>query len=102
MHPRATTLAPLFVAMATVALYAPFLQHAPVYLAHDDVFFGLQAHSIASTWRDLDGRFMPLYFHILKGYWAQPVLIYSTALFLKILPLSEATIRLPSVLVGAV
>src|SRR5262249_23027463 len=85
-------------------LYIPRLSDAPVYLAHDEVAFALQAHSIASTGRDLNGRVMPLYFSE-PGYSTgrDPISIYATALVLRFPPglrLSESTIRLPGVLVG--
>jgi 4-amino-4-deoxy-L-arabinose transferase-like glycosyltransferase len=90
-------------ALPVVSIYALYLQRSPVYLAHDEVFFALQAHSIASSGHDLNGRFLPLYFQIAAaGFWATPVTIYLTALFLKFLPVSDAVIRLPSVLVGLV
>jgi 4-amino-4-deoxy-L-arabinose transferase-like glycosyltransferase len=86
----------------TLGLYAAALDHSPIYLTHDEVVFALHAESIATTGRDRTGRFLPLYFQVLLDYWAQPVLIYVTALFLKVLPLTEASIRLPSAVVGAI
>src|SRR5713101_6835032 len=88
------------VGIAALVIYAPFLSYSPIYVAHDEVFFALQAHAIASSGHDLHGTAAPLYFPILRGYWAQPLLVYFTALFLKLLPFSEATIRLPTVIVG--
>lgn len=78
-------------------LYAPALQRAPIYLAHDEVIFALNAHQIATTGRDLMGRVFPLY---VGFFWATPLNIYLTAALLKVAPLSEAFIRLPTVLVG--
>jgi 4-amino-4-deoxy-L-arabinose transferase-like glycosyltransferase len=89
----------LLLAAATLALYAARLDYVPAHLAHDEVFFALHAHAIAATGRDLQGVAMPLYFPILNGYWAQPVIIYFTALFLKFLPISETVVRLPTVVV---
>jgi 4-amino-4-deoxy-L-arabinose transferase-like glycosyltransferase len=96
---RTTVTTALLLAFATLAVYAFRLDYVPAHLAHDEVFFALHAHAIASTGRDLQGVAMPLYFPILSGYWAQPILVYFTALFLKVLPLSETVIRLPTVLV---
>ena len=90
------------VGVAALVIYAPFLSYSPVYLPHDEMFFALQAHAIASSGHDLHGTAAPLYFPILRGYWAQPLLVYFTALFLKVLPLSETSIRLPTVIVGVV
>ena len=87
--------------LALVALYTSRLGDAPIYLAHDEVKFALQAQSIATTGRGLGGERLPVYFPEpeFKGG-RDPISIYLTALFLKILPLSEATVRLPSALVG--
>jgi 4-amino-4-deoxy-L-arabinose transferase-like glycosyltransferase len=97
----------LLVGLATVAiaavtaLYATRLQDGPVYLAHDEIKFALQAHAIATTGRDINGIVMPLFFGE-AGFSAgrDPVSIYLTALFLKFLPFSEWSVRLPSALVG--
>jgi hypothetical protein len=87
----------------TFALYASFLGYAPPGLHQHEVFFGLHAEAIAKTARDLDGRFLPLYFRIrLNGIdlWFHPVLVYATAPWLIVLPLSHAALRLPTALVG--
>ena len=84
-------------------MYAPYLGSAPVYLGQDEVFFGVTAHSIASTARDINGRFLPLYFQWpgrVPAVWFQPIPVYVMALFLKVLPLSEWSIRLPTLLFG--
>src|SRR5882762_8510494 len=95
----------LAIAAATSALYAWRLQDAPIYLSPDEAIISVDAYSLASTGRDVHGRFLPLYFQIqLPGEtrmgWFTPAIFYLSALFLKVLPLSEATIRLPTVLVG--
>ena len=104
MTPVVTALA---IAVATAALYAWRLQDAPIYLSPDEAIISVDAYSIASTARDVHGRFLPLFFQIqLPGEtrmgWFTPAIFYLSALFLKVLPLSEATIRLPAVLVGVV
>src|SRR4051812_37590294 len=80
------------------------LDRAPLFLTQDEAFFGITAHSIASTARDTSGHFLPLYFQwppaISTNIWFQPTLIYVTALFLKVLPLSAVSVRLPTVIVG--
>jgi 4-amino-4-deoxy-L-arabinose transferase-like glycosyltransferase len=97
----------------SAALYCFDLGRTPVYLAGDEANFGVQAHSIARSGRDLDGRFMPLFFHLtdplgdqdntdLNRRWYQPVLFYVIAVALRFLPLSEASIRLPTALIGGV
>ena len=88
-------------AAVTAAIYLPRLEVAPIYLANDEPKFALQARAIAASGHDLDGRFLPVYFSE-PGYAAgrDPVIIYLTAAFLKWLPFSEKTIRLPTALVG--
>ena len=99
--PLITAVAVLLLAVISVSLYARRLQYAPVYLASDEIKFALQARSIAETGRDLNGQFLPLYFSE-PGFSAgrDPISIYVTALFLKVLPFSETTIRLPTALVA--
>ena len=90
-------------AIAVFVLYRWQLDRAPVYLAHDEVFFGLQAQSVSLSGSDLNGRFLPLFFSD-RTYepGREPISIYLTALMLKMSPLSEQAIRLPTVLVGLV
>lgn len=85
---------------AVLILYLLFLSRTPVHLNQDELGFSLNAYSIAKTGFDENGRFFPLYFWHLGVMWSTPIIVYLTALILKIVPLSEATIRLPSVVVG--
>lgn len=81
-----------------VGLYAWQLDR--LYLVHDEVIYALNAHAIATTWRDLSGQFLPISFPVVGTFFATPMNIYFTALFLKGAPLSEVVVRLPSVAVG--
>ncbi|MDP3716153.1 MAG: glycosyltransferase family 39 protein [Acidobacteriota bacterium] len=81
-------------------VYGAGLDRSPVYLVHDEVVYAINANAIASTLRDINGQFLPLSIHVSGGFFATPVNIYLTALFLKVLPLTEVTVRLPSVVVG--
>jgi 4-amino-4-deoxy-L-arabinose transferase-like glycosyltransferase len=102
----------LLIAALTAVLYLPRLGSAPVYLAPDEVFIGLHANSIATTGRDYGGRKLPFYIEYeyrvsdarrpLRHGWLPPVIYYAIAMTLKVLPLSEWSIRFPSVLVGIV
>src|SRR5881398_602821 len=86
-------------------LYTAKLGHAPVYLHEAEVLFALHAQSIATTLHDTNGRLLPLYFQMPQigpNVWFHPMVVYAMAPFLAVLPLSEAAIRLPSVLVGLV
>ena len=52
-----------------------------------------------------NGTFMPLYFHmptIGANVWFHPMIVYLTAIVLKLLPFSEVSVRLPSVIVGTI
>ena len=94
-------LAVALLGLAAVALYATRLGFAPIYLIHDEINFSLQAASVAETGRDLNGRLLPVYFsepEFTAG--RDPMMIYATAAALLVLPLSEASVRLPTALVG--
>ena len=88
--------------VVAAALYVPALDRAPLHLNGDEVLFGLHAHSLAETGRDANGRLLPLYIQAYPGsnYWLQPIAAYFTALLLTIAPLSDVTVRLPTVVVG--
>jgi 4-amino-4-deoxy-L-arabinose transferase-like glycosyltransferase len=103
-HSLGSIIIPMLLALCTSAMYLPRLQEAPVYLGRDEVFCALSARSIASTGRDLNGRLLPLFFYTGRGRqdWAAPVLVYSVAMVLKVLPFSETAIRLPIALAGIV
>jgi len=93
------------IAIPALLLYVTFLTYAPIYLAHDEVNFGLAAHSIAHTGHDLNGQRWPIIFHIITRYgryYATPVVIYTTALLMRIAPISEWSIRFPTALLGAI
>lgn len=84
--------------------------HTPIYLGGDEAHFAVHAYSIASTGRDLNGHVMPLFFNLVDPLgdqdtpaihrWYQPTLLYLTALTLKVLPLTEASVRTPTALIG--
>jgi 4-amino-4-deoxy-L-arabinose transferase-like glycosyltransferase len=100
---RSTVLTIAFLVVPTFCLYALFLGRAPIYLHEAEVLFVLHAQSMATTAHDMYGRFLPLYFQmqaIGENVWFQPVLVYFTAMFLTVLPVSEWTARLPSVVVA--
>ncbi len=108
MNPRLRViLTSTLLALGTAALYLPRLDEAPRYLVTDELFSALTAHSVATTGRDPHGAFLPLYFQMdlpKQGspMWFQPILVYAIALAVKVLPFSEATIRLPMAIAGVV
>lgn len=94
-------------------VYLQQLDRSPVYLTLDEAHFGVQAHAIATTGRDLNGDVLPLFVSLADPAgdrpplawgttWYQPFVFYLIALALKILPLSEASIRTPTALLGGV
>lgn len=88
--------------IGTLALYTRGLAQAPPYLMHDELQFSLQARSIAETGRDLAGRRFPVFFtepEFPAG--RDPALIYITAAFLKVLPFSQANVKVPTATIGA-
>jgi len=93
MAGRFTSLAGvLCIASATLILYTIDLGRAPIYLHEAEILFALHAQSIATTAHDLYGRFLPVYFQmkpIGDNVWFQPAIVYFTALFLRVLPLTE-------------
>lgn len=108
MNPRfATTLKALLVAAIAFAVYVPRLHDTPMFLSPDEVIISVGAHALATTGRDVEGKVMPLYFNIqMRGEerrgWFTPVIFYLSALCQRLLPFSEGTVRLPSVLVGTI
>lgn len=100
-----TTRGLAFLLAAVFVLYAANLGRAPIYLHEAEVLFALHAHSIATTLRDTNGRLLPLYFQmppIGENVWFHPAIVYTMVPFMKLLPMTEAAIRLPSVFVGAI
>lgn len=98
---KLTKLLPFLVLiLISFLLYSYRLDFTPVHLNQDEMEFSLNAYSISKTLQDQDGRFLPFYFWHLSSFWATPVIVYLTSIFLKFLSLSESYIRLPSVFVG--
>jgi len=102
---RGTRTRLVLLALAVLGLCAFRLEHTPPHLHRDEVMFALQAQSIASTGRDLEGRRFPLYFEMRamgEHVWFHPIVVYVTALFLKVLPLDEQVVRIPSAVIGVI
>ena len=90
---------------AAAVLYARRLGEAPVYMSPDEVIIAVDAHSLATTGRDVHGTALPLFFKVqMRGEermgWFMPVIFYAMAAALKVMPLSEVSARLPTVVVG--
>ena len=90
-------------AALVLAFYCSGLSHTPAHLHHDEAIIALQAHSLATSGRDIEGRALPLYFFMPQlgdRAWYQPAIIYLGALVLQVLPASEAAFRVPTALVA--
>jgi 4-amino-4-deoxy-L-arabinose transferase-like glycosyltransferase len=85
---------------AAVVIYTWQLDRAPVYLANDETVFALQAHSIATTARDEDGRFLPLYFHMVDNVWYHPAIVYAMVPVMAVVPPVPWAVRLPTALLA--
>ncbi|PYQ95405.1 MAG: hypothetical protein DMF96_22280 [Acidobacteria bacterium] len=72
-------------AIVSFGFYASCLDLSPGAFNHLEMSLVLEAHAIASSGRDLEGRLLPLYFHISDTLWFQPVPVYFTALLFRLL-----------------
>jgi 4-amino-4-deoxy-L-arabinose transferase-like glycosyltransferase len=99
------TIAAGLLVAGTCWLYARRLGDAPIYVSPDEAIIAVDAHSLASTGRDVHGVLLPLYFKIQipgeeRWGWFTPAIFYFSALFMTLLPFGESTIRLSTVVVG--
>jgi 4-amino-4-deoxy-L-arabinose transferase-like glycosyltransferase len=103
VKPSAIAAAAIAVLLAAAGVYFWKLGSAPLYLAPDEAIITNDAFSLARTGRTLDGTFLPLYVFVeVSRNWFMPAIYYLQAIFLQVLPLSEAAIRIPSVVVALV
>jgi 4-amino-4-deoxy-L-arabinose transferase-like glycosyltransferase len=100
----------LAVVIAAAAVYLYSLADTPIYLGGDEAHSAVEAYSIATTARDHNGTFLPLFVNVENPLaerhdgdrWWQPLFIYLQAAALTVLPLAEWSVRLPSVLLALV
>lgn len=96
---------------ASTSFYVFGLDRAPVYLGGDEAHFAIGGHAIATTGRNVNGDRLPLFFNLEDPLgdpvgmpwgdtWYHPYLFYLVALALKILPFSEAAVRMPNAIIG--
>lgn len=100
-------LLPWLLLILAAVLYTWRLGDTPTYVSPDEAIIAVDAHSLATTGRDVHGALLPLYFFIQvpksdRTGWFTPVIFYLSAAVQLVLPFSEATIRLPSVIIGIV
>ena len=95
----------------SAALYSWQLDRVPAFLTLDEAHFSVHAHAIASTGRNLNGDVLPLLVSLedpegepIAVPWGHtyylPFGMYLIAGALQVLPLNEATVRLPAALLG--
>ncbi|MEO8678516.1 MAG: glycosyltransferase family 39 protein [Vicinamibacterales bacterium] len=98
--PLPTWLPLALVLVCVVPLYLWRLGAVPAF-GGDEARFVVHANAIATTGHDLDGKWLPLLVRIEEyGVWYQPGLFYLIAATLKIAPLAEWSVRLPTALIG--
>lgn len=97
----------------SAALYTYQLDRVPAFLTLDEAHFSVHAHAIAQSGRNLNGQFLPMLISLEdpegEPYdvpWGQtyylPFGMYLIAAVLQVLPLDEASVRLPSAILGGV
>lgn len=91
--------------VAAAAVYAWQLDRVPTYISPDEAIISVDAHTLATTGRDVTGTFLPLYFRVQmpgekRSGWFTPAIFYLSAAFQQVLPFTEWSVRMPSVLVG--
>ena len=100
MHPRIRALLLVAVVIAAAVLYTTRLNRVPSYLSSDETAFALQAHAIATTAHDENGRLLPLYFQMMQNVWFHPALVYLMAPVLAVVRPMPWAVRLPIVIVA--
>ncbi|MEO7135054.1 MAG: glycosyltransferase family 39 protein [Vicinamibacterales bacterium] len=96
---------PWLLLIAAAIVYTWRLGDMPTYVSPDEAIIAVDAHSLATTGRDVHGNALPLYFYIQvpkseRSGWFTPVIFYLSAAVQLVLPFSEWSIRVPSVIVG--
>jgi 4-amino-4-deoxy-L-arabinose transferase-like glycosyltransferase len=90
----------ILLALGTLVLYGFGLSWAPVHPHFDELRFAEQSMSVASTWRDTNGRLLPIYFQMEASVWFHPVGVYLPAIAFKLFGVSTAAMRAPTALLG--
>ena len=99
----AWTAAITLVLLSSAALYFHRLGEVPVYVSTDEAKLAVQAHSLATTGRDLRGNRFPVFLQIVDPLvtdeqsvaWWQPVLFYATAGVFRVVDVSAGSTRIP-------
>jgi 4-amino-4-deoxy-L-arabinose transferase-like glycosyltransferase len=107
-RPDLLSRAGLILVALTGALYLAELDRLPVVLGGDEAQFAVHAESLARSGRDLNGTPFPVFIRIAdplvpnnnSGIWYQPLLVYTMLPFIKLLGVSEWSVRLPVALLA--
>jgi 4-amino-4-deoxy-L-arabinose transferase-like glycosyltransferase len=91
--------------LAVACLYMVRIGSAPVYISPDEAIIAVDAHTLSTTGADVRGERFPLFFRIqmpgeTRFGWFTPAIFYLSAAAMKLLPFDEATVRIPTALVG--
>lgn len=90
-------------AVAALFVYASALDYSPVYLTKDEASYAIQAHAVATTGHDTNGRRFPVFFQENGfGIGRDPIYIYATAALLTFRPLAAGVLRIPTTTAAAV
>ncbi len=97
----------------SAGIYGYGLGQVPAFLTLDEAHFSVHAHAIATTGRNLNGQVLPMLIGLSDPEGERlvfpygethylPFGMYLIAGALQVLPLTEATVRLPSAMLGGV
>src|SRR6267142_38374 len=100
MSSRVRALVLAAVVIAAAVLYTVHLDRVPSFLSSDETAFALQAHAIATTAHDENGRLLPLYFQMMQNVWFHPALVYCMAPVLAVVRPTPWAVRLPTVILA--
>lgn len=89
----------IFIVLLASFLRLYRLSSIPPGVNRDEASIGYTAYSIIQTGKDEYGKVLPLSFESF-GDWKLPLYIYTTIPFVKVLGLTELSVRLPSALAG--
>src|SRR3990170_2437800 len=92
----------LFLAILSIGFYLRFYQLGvnPPHLYWDEASLGYNAYTIATSFRDEHGEFLPLDRFIAFGDYKPPGYIYAAVPSILLLGLNEFSVRLPSAIAG--
>src|SRR3982750_1494330 len=100
-----TRLLPWALLLAAAVLYSWRLDQTPTYISPDEAIIAVDSHSLATSGHAVHGAALPLYFLIQmpkseRSGWFTPAIFYLSAAVQLVLPFSEWSVRIPSVMVG--